>query len=360
MTLTLSDYFLTDMPFIDISTLNPYSRDVRLNGQVFIEDGSKPKLEKMLNRIKNGETITYVSSTTTTKGTGKSAMMAAAYWQLEDKKRPALWTSIQGGRTSNALVGRILDSAIKYGFVKKIIEKIKDPSESNLSKIIDKYEHPPSPGIVGGLVKVLEATDWEMAAKLSRIKVSIANYGPIEVFGYFLYLVHSAFDASPTIFIDQFEDYVQAQFGTQNLQRLSDDWRSLLEACRQKASLVVSIHDEAEGILRSLPNSRLAPVNPLSRIIIDPITEDQGIRLTAEYMKHFRPPNYKNTKLYPFEDDCIQYLVRKTAGNPRYLIAALRQLLISAAERDTKAISLKFVKTPEVEGSIFVAGPVPS
>ncbi len=348
------------MPFIDIPTLNPNSRDIRLNGRIYVEDGSKPKIDRILKRIKDGETVTYVSSTTTTKGTGKSALMAATYWKLDAKSIPALWTTIQGGRTSSALVGRVFDSAVKYGFVKKIIERIKDTNEPNLTKIIDKYEHPPAPGVIGGLARVLETSDWEMAAKLSRIRVSIVNYGPIEVFGYFLFLIQHTFHASPAIFIDQFEDYVQAQIGPQNLQKLSDDWRSLLEACRQKASAVVSMHDEAEGIMRQISNYRLAPINNMSRIMIDPLSKEQGTRLAAEYLAQFRPPKYKGLPLFPFEKECIPYLVSKTAGNPRYLMAALRQLLISAAERDVGRITLSFVKSPEVEGSISLSSPVPS
>ncbi len=345
MSLTLKDYGLTDMPFIDVATMDPYSKDKRENGKIFVDDNSRQKIEHVMSRIEFEELVTYVSSSGSTKGVGKSALMAAVYWELVGQGKPAIWTSALGGYTAGATVSRIFDAALSKGFVQGLTKALgKDVTRDKLYKIIAKSRHEPSRAIVDGLFKVMTQTEWEMPAKLANIKRSIISYGPADVFGYFLAILKYMGVPRLIIFVDQFEDYIQVHLGSQSLQRLSDDWRNMLEIFRGKASLVVTTHPEAEQKIMQLTNYRLAPITSDSRVIVDPLGPRQGVDLARAYLIEFRQKGFSGGDLEPFDAKAIEFLTESTSGNPSALIGALRVAIRKAAEKEVQEISLDFVK----------------
>lgn len=356
MTLTLRDYGLVDMPFIDISTLDPYSNDDRENGTIFVDSSSKEKMKKILSRIDFRELVTYVGSSGPTKGAGKSALMAAVYWELIRKKKPAIWTSALGEYTSGATVSRIFDAALSGGFVQELVKALGGQvTREKLYEMIAQSRKNPSRAIIDGLYKVMIQTEWEMPAKLANIKRSIITYGPTEVFGYFLAIVQHLGMQQLIIFVDQFEDYIQAHFGQAALQRLSDDWRSLLEVFRNKASLVVTTHPEAEQKIKGLTNYRLAPITNDSRIIVEPLGQKQGVELAKAYLGKYRLETFNGDSLEPFDTRVVEFLTENTLGNPRALIGALRTAIRLAAEKDVRKINLSFVESPETRGAMLLS-----
>jgi hypothetical protein len=356
MALTLKDYGLTDMPFIDISTLDPSSKDNRENGKIFVDTSSKQKIKKIMSRIDFGELVTYVSSSATTKGTGKSALMAAVYWELVKQGKPAIWTSALGGYTSGATVSRIFDAALSEGFVQELVKALGgEVTHEKLYEIVSESRHNPSRAIIDGLYKVMAQSEWEMPAKLANIKRSIITYGPTEVFGYFLAILKHLGMQRLIIFVDQFEDYVQVHVGQLAMQRLSDDWRGLLEVFRNKASLIVTTHPEAEQKIKQLTNYRLAPITSDSRIIVDPLEPKQGVELARAYIVEFRSDTFVGDALKPFDEKVIEFLTENTLGNPRALIGALRTAIRLAAEKDVRKIDLDFIKSPEIQGAMLLS-----
>lgn len=356
MTLTLKDYGLVDMPFIDITTIDPSSKDKRENGTIFVDDSSKPKIKRIMSRIDFQESVTYISSGGTTKGVGKSALMAAVYWELVRRGKPAIWTSALGAYTSGATVSRIFDAALSQGFVQQLVKKLgNDITHDRLYRMIKKSRSNPSRALIDGLVKVMTQTEWEMPAKLANIKRSIITYGPADVFGYFLAILKDSGIPQLIIFVDQFEDYVQAHLGRLAMQRLSDDWRNILEVFRGKASLLVCTHPEAEQKIMQLPNYRLAPITSDSRIIVDPLNAKQGVKLAKAYLAEFRPGKFTGDALKPFDARTIEFLTENTHGNPRALIGALRTAIRLAAEKDVQEVNLGFVKSLGKQGVLMLS-----
>jgi hypothetical protein len=354
LALTLADFGLSENPFLDISTLNPYSYDVRENGKVFVEGDNASNLQKVLSRINFGESVTYVGSTATTKGVGKSALMAALYWKLAEQKRPAIWTTAVGSYSIGSTVSRIFDAAISRGFASQVAKALGDVTHEKLHKIIVEYYSPsPSNAIIDGLYKVMSVSEWEMPAKLANIKRSLISYGPSEVFSYFLAILISIKIPKLIIFLDQFEDYVQAHLGVQAVQRLSDDWRILLESFRGKASLIATVHPEAEQKIRQLTNYRLAPITDDSRVIVRGLPPQAGIELAMKYISEFRIKGYEGDPLNPFKREAVEFLARNANGNPRALIWGLRTSMRISAERDNKLIDLSFLKSSAMQGALL-------
>ena len=171
----------------------------------------------------------------------------------------------------------------------------------------------------------------------------------MDIFGYYLILLGHLDIGRIAIFIDQFEDYVQAHTG--GLQKLSDDWRTLLESLRGKASIIVTTHPEAEQKLQQLTNYRLAEITPDSRVTVPELSPKRGVKLAAAYLATSRTSGYKDAELSPFDTASVEYFTKLAKGNPRKLMAALRTALILGTEQEVKSIDLKFAKSNAVRYS---------
>lgn len=352
------DYGLRDVPFVDLPTLQPYSKDPKENGQIYVNGATKEIEDRILSRVRFGDLVTYVSSRGPIKGTGKSALMADVYWKLQKDGKPVIWTSAQGERTPGGLVGRIFDSVVSFGLGKeaddRMAEFTKDISASRLKAAIAKTEVP-SLAKINGLLKVLQQEQLEQSTKLAMIRSSIRLYGPVDIFGYYLKILGEVGVGRIIVFIDQFEDYVQAHQGPTLTQKLSDDWRTLLESLRGRASIVVSMHGEAQVILTKLTNYRLAEINGGSQVIVPTMSPERGVKLAAAYLAATRVKGYDGGELKPFEAPVIEYFTRELEGNPRRLMSALRTTLRIAMEQELKTIDSKFAKSNEVQQALRTA-----
>ncbi len=355
MTLSIEELGLTDIPFMDIGSLDPSSKDPRENGRIFERKKARPLVDRILGRMEFGETATYVSSRESIKGTGKSALMAAAYWRLHDDGKPAVWANALGSYTATATIGRIFDAVISEGFLAAIQKRLGQVTHERLYEIVEESYNKPSRALVDGLFKVLSQDEWQMTYKLANIKRSLLVFSPRDVFGYFLAILQYVKIKRMYIFLDQFEDYIQAHQGSQALQRLSDDWRSMLEMFRGKASMAITTHPQAEQIIKGLPNYRLAPITDESRVIVEPLSTDEGVELTRAYLSEFRVRNFKSNELAPFDRKSISFLSTQTRGNPRALIGALRTALRIAAEQEVTLVDYEFVSSPRLRSAMVVA-----
>jgi hypothetical protein len=137
--------------------------------------------------------------------------------------------------------------------------------------------------------------------------------------------------------------------------RLSDDWRSLLEMFRGKASLLITTHPEAEQIIKGLTNYRLYPITDDSRVIVDPLSPEEGVQLVKAYLQEFRVKNFRGDDLAPFDKKGVIYLAEQTRGNPRALIGALRVALRIAAEKEIISIDHDFVASPVIKSAMIAS-----
>lgn len=356
MVFEFKDYGLTDVPFVDLQTLQPYSVDPKENGQIYVNGATKEVEERVLSRIKFGDLVTYVASTGPIKGTGKSALMAHLFWELQRQHKPSVWTDAQGERSPGGLVGRIFDSILSFGLGKESDEAIskftKDATEAKLKTIIGKSEVP-SLAKINGLMKVLQAEKLEQSTKLANIRRSIVLYGPLDIFGYYLKILKEAGIGRITVFIDQFEDYIQAQ-SPSSMQKLSDDWRTLLGSLRGRASIIVSMHGQASVVMKKLTNYKLAEITGDSQVIVPALTPERGVRLAGAYLAASRVKGFKDggNELNPFEKSVIEYFTKEVDGNPRRLMSALRTTLRVAMEQEMSTVDLSFVKSKQIQQAL--------
>lgn len=320
MVFSFKDYGLTDVPFVDLQTLQPYSLEPKENGQIYVNGATKAIVDRVFSRLSFGDLVTYVSSVGPIRGAGKSALMAHVFWQLQQENKPAVWTSAQGERSPGGLVGRIFDSILSYGLGKgsdaKLSKFTKEVTEANLKSIIEKTETP-SLAKINGLMKVLQAEKLEQSTKLANIRRSIVLYGPVDIFGYYLKILKEAEVGRIVVFIDQFEDYVQAQ-GPSMMQKLSDDWRTLLESLRGKASIVVSMHGQAQVMMKKLTNYKLAEITGDSQVIVPAMSQERGVRLAAAYLAATRVKGYRATdnELEPLQGTGRRILYKGSGRKP--------------------------------------------
>ena len=128
---------------------------------------------------------------------------------------------------------------------------------------------------------------------------------------------------------------------------MANDFNDLLKAIQNRATLVVSLHPEAEKVLMGAAGEyiqTLAPINEETMIVVKPLTPDDAVKLTLFYLNKYR--RFKNEKkqgLYPFSESVLKYLCIKTNGTPRKFITALYDALMLGTRQNWVLIDEKFI-----------------
>ena len=322
--MNIEKFGLSEQPFVDVSVIDVSKSDKRVNGSLYAEKAAHKKLDRLLQRIEDEETVTYVSSGDVELGSGKSALMAATFWRLKQSKEVIpLWARATGSIAAGPTVGRIIDSMITDGYTEELRKKLGSFTFAKVSNLLSKYYNPPSTQISGKLAEILELPGTQVIQKITNVKRSLLTYSAVDFFGYFLGLFLAAGFPRFVIFVDQFEEYVQAHTTSAALQRLGDDFRDLIEGAAMKTSLVFSLHSRAEEILGNLGYaSRVGAINQESKIAIDPLSPEDGVELAEVYLNAFRVPNFKGSSRFPFEKVHEDELAERHGGREIRLAAA--------------------------------------
>jgi hypothetical protein len=346
MQIDLSKYNLKDIPFFPNSQINIWANDPRLNGQLFCEEIVSNEAKKLMSLIHKGCNVIYVNSTASVLGTGKSALMASVYWKLTNVGTLTVWTEATGGLSTSSTLGRIIDSMAAQEVFEKIKSKIGEITYSNIKGILLKQSYRQViPGLTEALTKILQTTPGETAKKFANIRRSVLIWSASEVFGYLLALMEACDMKKPIIFLDQFEEFVRSHIGPAQLRRLANDFNDLLRAIQNRATLIVSLHPEAERVLMGAAGEyiqTIAPINEETMIIVKPLTPDDAVKLTLFYLNHYRMGKGKQ-ELYPFSENVLKYICIKTNGIPRKFITALYDALILGALQQWVPIDDKFI-----------------
>ena len=207
-------YGLRDNPFVSSPIIRIDSTDKRLNGRLYCKELAVPQLKKF-NRLASFEKpAMYVNSEREVLGTGKSAFMASAYWDMVDSKSDynAVWVEATGNTTINSILGKVVDTLVVRKYISHIKESIDVSSSAELRKVLSQSTSSPSGAVIDALRKILELPDEQIAWKYSNIRRSIPMYSLTEIFGAILKLLFAIETKKHFFFfVDQFEEYVMKQ-----------------------------------------------------------------------------------------------------------------------------------------------------
>jgi hypothetical protein len=357
----LEEYGLDDNPFLQSPSIYVWAVDKRLNGQLFCEEIVSAQMAKLLSLIKRETKVVYVNSSVSVLGTGKSALMAKAFWKLTDNNVNAIWAEATGGLSSSPTLGRIVDAMVGQGIFDKMLKRIGVVTTDSVKAMLQPtYYRQASPTLISALVKILSIAPEETAKKFANIRRSILISSSVELFGYLISLMLSCGLGRPVIFVDQFEEFVQAHRGASQLSVLGNDVNDLLRALQNKATLVLSLHPEAESVLMSAAGTYIrtfAPITPETMVMVPPMTPEDGVKLARTYLTEFRTEGSNKPELFPFTKEVLEYFCLKTGGNPRQFISALSNAIQAGAEQGCPQINGAFVSNPSNHARILLGAP---
>jgi len=350
-----SKYDLKDLPFVTSPIINVLSRDKRINGQLFCKEIVSSEYEKLISLIAEKHNMIFVYSPSSVLGTGKSALMAAAYWELREKGENSIWAEATGGVATSPTLGRVIDSMLAEGVIDRMKNKVGEISYDKIFNLLSE-ECRPIPGLVGALTKILQTTPEETAKKFTNIRRSLLTFSATDVFGYLTALMVAVGLNRPVIFIDQFEEFVRTHHGYAMLDRLGNEINDLLRATQNRTTIVVSLHPEAESILGSAAGryiEELAPINDQTMIKLRPFEPPASVKLAAYYLKEYRLEKSTRPPTYPFNEDVLKYTCLEARKRPRAFIIALHYALLQGANSGYPEIDGNFISNEQNHLKIF-------
>lgn len=326
----LSHYKLTEIPFLAIPAIRIDSSDRRANGRLFCREVAEEQLQRAEQLILSENfPIIFLRTEEAVLGNGKSAFMAATYWDAFDKGKNLLWAEATTNPNMRDLLSKILDSFVKEKKLKLLREKLQPISPRRIENIIHSKTSRIGPSTLYAINQLLMAEEHELTYVYSNIKRRIPVQGHVELFGAFLDLFYSLDLPRFTVFIDQFEEYVRSHHSMSQQRKLSEELNDLQRAIGETTTLVVTLHPMAEGILRtSAPEFETFTDIGLCSVDLPTYTEEDLLKMVKFYLKTFRTKGYNGDPLFPFEESLVRYSIHRTSMVPRTLIISLRQGLI--------------------------------
>ena len=348
-------YYLKDNPFVTSPIINVLSKDKRINGRLFCKEIVSNEYEKLTTLIAEKHNMIFVYSPSSVLGTGKSALMAAAYWDLRDREENPIWAEATGGVATSPTLGRVIDSMLAEGILDRMTSKIGEVSYHRIFSLLSN-QFRPIPGLVGALTKILQTTPEETAKKFTNIRRSLLTFSATDVFGYLTALMIEVGLRRPVIFIDQFEEFVRTHHGYAMLDRLGNEINDLLRATQNRTTLVVSLHPEAETILSSAAGKyieELAPINDQTMVKLRSFDPSALVTLTEYYLNEYRIEKSKCPPTYPFTEDVLKYTSLQVRKRPRAFIIALHYALLQGGKLGYPEIDESFISNEQNHVKIF-------
>lgn len=349
------EYNLTDNPFLFRPSINITAADRRLNGKLFCKSIVDREFKKLKRLIERDIYAIYVNSQESVLGTGKSALMAAVYWEIQNSKT-AIWVESTAGYSASSILGRVVDSMVADGMFDEMLDFIGDVTFNRIKELLSTHYSKPSPIMINALLTIFSVETWEAPKKFANIRRSVLISSAIELFGYLLSLMMVCGYTKPIIFIDQFEEYVLAHRGPARLQKLGNEINDLLRAIQHKGILIFSLHPNAELILMSAAGEwvrTFAPITTQTMVNLRPMTENEAIELAAYYLNDYRIDKKMRDKIYPFSKNVLKYLINKTKFTRSYL-TALHNSLVEGALNGYLKINEDFLSNDENHDNILL------
>lgn len=340
-----SRYSLRDIPFLAIPAIKIDSPDIRANGRLYYKDVAREQLETIKKMILSDYfPAVFLRTRETVLGNGKSAFLAAAYWDLHDQDKNLLWCTATFNPRMRDLLSRILDSMVMQGKLSKLRQSLKPISRRTIEEALEKRGQKLGPSTLYAILQLLLAEEHKLTYVYSNIRRRIPVQLHTDLFGAFLNLFYAIGESRFTVFIDQFEEYVRSHETMGERLRLAHDINDLQRSIGESTTLVVSLHPRAEAILTtSAPESETFTRIETSSVELPPFDENSLVKMVEFYFNAFRPNNYGGAPLHPFEEKVIRYSAHRTSMNARDLILALRAGLIHCSFGECNKINGEFL-----------------
>jgi len=338
-------YGLTNIPFLAIPAINIDSVDIRANGRLFCKEIAERPLEKMKQLILSESfPMIFLRTESEVLGNGKSALLAAAYWDLRDQGKNLLWSTATPDPKIRDLLSRILDSIVKEEKLKALREKLDPISSTKIQNILAAKTEKLGSSAIYAMLQLLSAKEYELTYVYSNIRRRIPVQSHADLFGAFLNLFYAIDEPRFTVFVDQFEIYVRCHRTASEQASLSEDLNLLHRAIGESTTLVVTIHPIAEGILRhSAPEFETFTRIEKCSVDLPKYDEEDLVKMVKYYLRAFRPEGYDGDEFHPFDEKVIRYAAHRTDMNPRDLISALRAGLVYGSFQKYAKIDEKFL-----------------
>lgn len=351
-------YHFTVNPFMEASHLEPELNDDRLNGKIFSTAGMKGSHQELLELIELEKQICYVRSDDQSLGTGKSALMAAVYWEMKEdpqksKKYLPIWVSVHDFRTINQLMGRVVETFVFSGVTDILNKKLGQATYGNVDALLAEKKKQRLPGEVSSLQLILSMPRDRLAWKYMNIRRTYPTIGSVELFTDFMLMLSSIDDRRILVFIDQFEEYVDYQTG-QKLVQLGRDIKDLRRCMSECGNLtfVVTLHPTTQRKFEQASAGIMATYGDVMQnaATVEKLVPRYLVEIARLYISHFRTKNFPNnlSREYPFQERVITYVATNSKNNPRIMIRILGNLLEEAKLAGTEEITMDFVRQPKV------------
>jgi len=350
VTVNFAKYGLRDNPFVSGPVVRIDSTDERINGKLYCKELAEEQLKKFHKLVSLEKIAIYVNADKEVLGTGKSALMAAAYWEMVAANTKAVWVEATGGITINSILGKIVDTLVVRKYIAKIKETIDVTSTDELKQALLQKTTLPSDAKIDAVKRILSMPDEQIPWKYSNIRRSIPMYSLTDVFGAILNILFSVDGSHFFFFIDQFEEYIIASSRGARLNQMGNDLNDLFRALQGQATLVVSLHPAAESLFQSAAGDyvqSLAPVKQNS-IFVPKLDGPMTARMVRYYLDAFRSRDSNHTgTVFPFSNKAIESLTEELDYNPRDVINALRTALTLGVEAGKVPIDWDFINSPD-------------
>jgi hypothetical protein len=377
---------LSDNPFPPVPTVDPTSRDIRMNGFIYDDEIFRSQLAALRQRIDRRENLIYAQNTKFVAGVGKSALIASE-WRRLQHDAPETTVYVRCGRRSQAdtidsACNAIVDAWFRSGVFWKslcaiLLQYCREAAKPTLERgVVDNLiaTNPRQPRSVPARALML----WDVRATVDAVTIWLEEVNPRiwsdvsslflatmlseppkfpdlyrkkvrkrEVTGFItmLEIVKTADVGYPYIFLDQFEELFHGR-GKKELHELVSSMRQILEACAGSATFVVTLHPSAAMTLRSADGQSLMTIAPLDdRRVVDlpNIGAEQSIHLVATYLSHFRLDSTSHVRsVAPFEESCIELVCRERDGNAREILQTMYYCIEVAVDQGASVIDVPF------------------
>jgi hypothetical protein len=392
-------YFLKGNPFPQMAVIDPYSTDARINGMIFNEEVFQEEIKDLKQKIDSRINLIYITGGGWHRGVGKSALMVQEWKRLTSQPNiTSIYMKVKSKSMPADFCGDIVLKWHEGGFLWEALKKLllkyveETPSpkvdRSDVRAFISTYPKKTDEiqfGLFSFLYKietvVSDVTKWirsqSSLAKEKIVQSFLETYltkpssfsdewlritrgkgtDKMECLRTMMELMRISDYLYHYFFMNQFE-YTIAPLRGAGLTVFSIEMSSLLLACAGQATIVVTLHPEAEQALGTPEGKHvttLASLDVRHKIDVNLMSWPEGVKLCLSYMNLFRRDKPDNP-LYPFHEDVIKYLTYLANGVPRDFLESMNRAIEVGVLKDYALLTLDFVEQhhEEITGKVFM------
>jgi len=355
MELDWSRYNLSDLPIPGkLPRIDVKSPDIRINGSLIYEPVVKNLLEKLSGFVAQDTSPIFLNSQDMVLGTGKSAVLAAEYWRLIHEKQTCFWVEVTGIVQMKRILLKVAYEMMLSGAIDNIKKRLVSLGgiRDGLSRVPEArlFERP----LTRWMVDVLSSPTENFPLALADVTRKTRAFSVTDAFVFTLELYQSLVSKRIFIFLDQLEIYVR----TNSARQIAVEMNELQRGISDKATLLATMHTDALVKLREQcgPDVQTflesAPVLQLPRYSAQDLSEI-GLFLLSKFRKGEGRPKY-----YPFTEDSLMYVARRSASNVRRFLLRMRSALMLGAISDYPTLDRKFLTSDTAKSRVFVETPI--